>query len=99
MAQERARYSREFKANAVRMMEESGRSAVDIAADLGVAVEYLYRWRTAARRARGKPEKAFPGHGRPRDEELAALKKENQRLRLERDILKKALGLFTPTPK
>jgi transposase len=44
-------------------------------------------------------EQAFPGQGRPRDEELEALKRENARLRREQEILKKALGLFTPATK
>ena len=59
----------------------------------------MYRWRAANVRAQLKGERAFPGYGRPRDEEITALKRENERLRQEREILKKALGLFTPTSK
>lgn len=86
----------------MRLVEESGREATAVAKDLGIPVEYLYRtpskgrpWRTAKRGAQ-QGEQAFPGHGRPRHEELDALKRENARLRREQDILKKALGLFTP---
>lgn len=79
----------------MRLVEESGREATAVAKDLGIPVEYLYRWRTAKRGAQ-QGEQAFPGQGRPRHEELDALKRENARLRREQDILKKALGLFTP---
>ena len=95
---QRQKYTREFKDSAVRLVEESGREATAIARDLGIPVEYLYRWR-AAKRAVRPGEQAFPGQGRPRDEELDALKRENARLRREQEILKKALGLFTPTTK
>jgi transposase len=99
MKDKQKQYGAEFKEGAVRLWEESGREATAIAADLGIRVEYLYRWRRAKARASQSGEQAFPGQGRPRDEELAALKKENQILRQEREILKKALGLFTPTPR
>ena len=99
MTIERKQYTEEFKDNAVRMAEESGRSVPSIANDLGIRATQLYRWKAAKKGGQQRGEKAFPGQGRPRDEELTALKKENQRLRQEREILKKALGLFTPTPK
>jgi transposase len=99
MNKERRKFTKEYKEQAVRLLEESGREAREIARELAVAVEYLYRWRASVQKARVRGQKAFPGHGRSHDEELAALKKENERLRQEREILKKALGLFTPTPK
>jgi transposase len=99
MNKERRKFTKEFKEGAVRLLEESGREPGDIARELEVAVEYLYRWRTSVQKARARGQKAFPGQGRPHDEEIAALKKENERLRQEREILKKALGLFTPAPK
>ena len=99
MTIERKQYTEEYKNSAIRLVEESGRSVPAIAGDLGVKASLLYRWIAAKKRGQQRSEKAFPGQGRSRDEELAALKKENQRLRQEREILKKALGLFTPTPK
>ena len=99
MSTDRRKFTKEFKEQAVRLLEESGREAGDIARELDVKVDYLYRWRTSVNKARARMQRAFPGQGRPRDEELAALKKENERLRQEREILKKALGLFAPSPK
>jgi transposase len=99
MNKDRKKFTKEYKEQEVRLLEESGREAVEIARELSVPVEYLYRWRTSVQKARARGQKAFPGQGRAHDEELAALKKENERLRQEREILKKALGLFTPTPK
>ena len=95
---QRKQYTQAFKDSAVRLAEESGRGATSVARDLGIPVEYLYRWR-AAKRAVSAGEQAFPGHGRPRDEEVSALKRENSRLRRQQEILKKALGLFTPASK
>jgi transposase len=45
------------------------------------------------------PENPFPGNGNPRDPEMARLQKENARLKEENDILKKAMGIFTPRPR
>ena len=59
----------------------------------------MYGWRASNVREKLTGERPFPGYGRPRDEEITALKRENERLRQEREILKKALGLFTPTSK
>ena len=99
MSIERKQYTEEYKHNAIRLVEEGGRSVPSVAGDLGIKSSLLYRWIAAKKRSQQRGDKAFPGQGRPRDEELAALKEENQRLRQEREILKKALGLFTPTPK
>ncbi len=95
---QRKQYTQAFKDSAVRLVEESGRGATAVARDLGIAVEYLYRWR-AAKRGVSTGEQAFPGHGRSRDEEVSTLKRENARLRRQQEILKKALGLFTPASK
>jgi transposase-like protein len=52
-----------------------------IAADLGISEKILYRWMQASRETMGKGLPAFPGHGRPRDAELARLRKENKALK------------------
>jgi transposase-like protein len=57
-----------------------------VARDLGIGHSMLGRWR---REMAGDGGQSFPGKGHPRDEELACLRKENQRFRMERDILKK----------
>ena len=84
-------YSPEFKQEAVRLAEESGNKS-QVARDLDVPKSVLGRWR---RELQATGKKAFPGHGRPRDEEMAQLKKENRRLQQEVEILKKAVGIFT----
>ena len=88
----RRRFSREFKLEAVRLVER-GRRVSEVAADLGISRTVLQRWR---RQVDAGGERAFPGHGRvrPENEELVALRRELKRVREERDILKKALAFF-----
>jgi transposase len=92
----RKTYSREFKLEALRLLESCDKSAAQIARDLGMPEGSLYRWRNEFR-ARG--DQAFPGQGNlPADEEeLRKLVRENEVLRQERDILKKAIAIFTRT--
>lgn len=89
---DRKRYSREFKLEAVRRSFESGKPTTEVARELDISVYELYRWRDLVTKE-GKD--VFPGRGNkdPQDE-LAVLRKENRRLREERDILKKSLGFF-----
>jgi len=91
------RFSREFKFEAVRLVQQ-GRRASEVAAELGIAAEVLRRWK---RDFEAGGEKAFPGHGRPKpeNEELVALRREVSRLREERDILKKATAFFAAYDK
>lgn len=86
-------FSQEFKAEAVRLLEHSGRPAAELARELGVRRNQLYKWQE---RLRGEQAGAFPGRGRRRgvEQELAHLRRENARLRDERDILKKAAIYF-----
>ena len=81
---------------ALQLVESSGKSAAQIARDLGIPEGSLYRWRNEFS-ARG--DQAFPGQGNlPADqEELRKLRRENEILRQERDILKKAIAIFTRT--
>jgi transposase len=91
------RFSREFKQEAVRLIEESGKSVVEIAADLGVSDNSLYRWRQEFRR---DSEQAFPGKGRLKadDEYVRQLERELKIVKQERDILKKAVSIFCKGP-
>ena len=93
----KSRYSREFKFEAVRRVQE-GRRASEVAAELGINAEVLRRWKHDAETS---GEKAFPGHGRVKseNEELVALRREVKRLREERDILKKATAFFAAYEK
>ena len=93
MARTRRTYTPEFKAEAVRLVTEQGYSVAEAARSLGIHQTLLRSWKQALQ-AQG--DQAFPGHGKlsPFEEELRRLRTENQRLRQERDILKKATALF-----
>ena len=94
--QGRRRYSPEFKMEAVRMLQ-SGRKQSELARELGIHVTLLRQWAEQAEiRAGQPPEEVFPGNGKQtrQDEEIRQLKRENERLRQERDFLKKAAAYF-----
>ena len=87
-------YPKEFKLEAVRLMRESDRPASEIAIELGIRRNQLYKW---AEQLDDKGEAAFQGRGRPKKEDqsqVATLKQENERLREEVEILKKAAAYF-----
>jgi transposase len=89
----RRKFTPEFKSEAVRLSCQPGMTVVKAAGDLGIRVKMLYRWRQELAEA---PIEAFPGKGRRRasEQELERLRRENERLRLEREILKKATAFF-----
>ena len=93
MARRRRTYTPEFKAEAVKLVTEQGYSVAEAARSLGVHETLLRSWKQALE-AQG--EQAFPGLGNlpPFEEEMRRLRADNQRLRAERDILKKATALF-----
>lgn len=93
MARKRRTYTPEFKAEAVNLVTDQGYSVAEAARSLGIGETLLRSWKQA-RDTQG--DQAFPGHGKlpPFEEELRRLRAENQRLRAERDILKKATALF-----
>jgi transposase len=90
-------YTAEFKREAVRLLETSGKSGAQIAQELGISDGSLYTWR---KQLAEQGEVAFPvkGHQTPADEELRQLRAENERLKMERDILKKAIVIFSQPP-
>jgi transposase len=90
----RRTYTREFKIEAAKLSYNSDKSSEEIAQDLGVSQSSLNRWR---REYRADPDQAFPGNGqiKDRDAEVVQLKKELREARMERDILKKAVAIFT----
>jgi len=94
MSKEQRTFTREFKMEAVQLVQSSGKSQSQIARDLGIADSTLHHWR---KQLASQGEQAFPGSGHqtPQEEELRQLKRENERLRQERDILKKAIGIFS----
>jgi transposase len=93
----RRTYTREFKLQALRMLTDQGLSVAEVARRLGVGENCRRNWRQAAR---DQGEAAFPGQGNPSpaEDELRRLRAEVQRLRAERDLLKKAAAYFASPP-
>jgi transposase len=91
------RYNKEFKTEAVQLASEPGNTQSQIERDLGIGQGVISRWK---RELKGGGEYAFPGKGRlnPQDQKLRDLNREVQRLRRERDILKKAVAIFSEDP-
>jgi transposase len=87
-------YTKEFKAEAVALALKREKPINQIAQDLGISGKILYHWMQVSRETAGGGIKAFPGHGRPRDEELTRLRKEVKSLREANEILKKAAVIF-----
>ena len=90
----RRKFSREFKLAAVRMVTEGGHSLAQVARDLDIRPDMLRRWR---RQIEEDPEQSFPGVGqrKARDEEVWQLRRQLERVTMERDIPKKALGIVS----
>lgn len=95
MTDTRKVYTKEFKQKAVELSEIRGNMR-EIAYELGIRPELLYRWRSEFR---NKPNEAFSGHGNKQlteeQRKLAMLEKELAEVRMERDILKKAVRIFS----
>jgi transposase-like protein len=87
-------YTKEFKAEAVALAEKREKPVSQVAKDLGLNEGMLWRWVHEAQEAAGGAVRAFPGHGRPKDAELARLRKENKALKEANEILKKAAAIF-----
>jgi transposase len=89
-------FTREFKVEAVRLLEEGKKPAAELARELGIRRNQLYKWKEATDTHGGT---AFPGHGRrsasgPAAEEIVRLKSELAKLKEENEILKKAAAFF-----
>src|SRR5688500_12598174 len=91
-ATKRKQYSSEFKREAVRLVTEGGLSIAQVARDLGLNDNMVSRWKKEAEQ---NGQQAFPGQGHPQDEELSRLRREVEVLRQERDVLKKAISIFS----
>jgi transposase len=87
-------FTKEFKVEAVQLVQASKKPLAQIARDLGIADSTLHHW---CKLCSAQGEQAFPGSGHqtPQEEEIRHLKQENELLRQERDILKKAIGIFS----
>jgi transposase len=91
-------YDRQFKEEAIRLVTEGGRSVSDVAHGLGIHENLLRTWK---RKYKEDPSGSFPGKGhlKPEEEELKRLQKENANLKEDREILKKALAIFSKHPR
>lgn len=98
MGTKRRTYSKEFKAEALTLLRTSGKTMHAVEQELGLSHGLLKQWK---RRADQDGEQAFPGHGKLKadDAELRQLRRENDILRQERDILKKAMAIFSQGPQ
>ena len=96
----RRKYDSDFKRNAVLLSEDPGRTVSEVAENLGIASDLLYRWR---REYWAKESLAFPGHGREgltaQEQKIRELEKKLKDVEMERDILKKAMAIFSRAPK
>ena len=90
---ERRRFTREFKVEAVKLVRERGVAVVQAARDLNVHENVLRKW---VKEFGADAQHAFPGHGqmKPGQLEIERLRREVQKLKAERDILKKAAAYF-----
>jgi transposase len=93
MAKTRRTFTPEFKAQAVKLVTDQGKSLAEVARELDLGESMLRAWKQAHAAA---GDEAFPGKGKPsaQDEELRRLRAEVKRLTMERDILKKATAFF-----
>ena len=106
MTKLRRSFTDEFKREAVALLESSGRPLMQIAEELGIQPSMLRNWRKAARVPAGassRPDtQAMPpqaGSSGDQSAEIARLRREVERLRMERDILKKTVTIFSAPPK
>ena len=98
-ARERARYTEEYKQEALELWRNSGRSAAKVAAELGIRAPLLYRW---ARPKRGhnvsKNELSHECSVEELEAEIRRLRAENAKLLEQREVLKKSLGILSEAP-
>ena len=95
----RRQFTREFKVEAVELLLHGDKTGVEVARNLGIRVELLYRWKSEYL---NNTEHSFPGAGHladPEDERIRQLERELAGVKEERDILKKALAIFSKTPR
>ena len=95
MSYERKIYDAAFKKEVVEISYQRD-NIKELANDLGLRPELIYRWRSEYEKS---PDKSFPGHGKtklsPEEEKIKRLEKELRDAKMERDILKKAISIFS----
>lgn len=98
MAKVQKTYTVEFKREAVRLAQTSGKPIAQVARELGISDTSIHQWR---KELGAHGSEAFPGSGHQpaQEEEMRRLKRELEVVKQERDILKKALGIFSRGPQ
>lgn len=98
MSGKRRTFTSEFKREAVAMVVHQGLSFAEAARRLGIRDTLLHKWKLALE---SQGDQAFPGKGQQTavEAELTRLRRENEQLRMERDILKKATAFFAKESK
>src|SRR3954468_5152805 len=101
MGQERRHFTDEFKQEAIALLASSGRPLVQIAGELGISPSMLRNWRNRQEGQNAVPAKPASATLSVPDPaaEISRLRRENDRLRMERDILKKAVAIFSEPPR
>jgi transposase len=94
MSKPRRKFTEEYKAEVVALCQASDRSWRQVARDLGLAESVVARWVKKAQGNKAPAQAKAEGLSGAEREELLRLRKENQRLRMEREILKKATAFF-----
>ena len=91
-------YAREFKQEAVRLAQSSGKPIAQVARELGISDTSIHQWR---KELAEHGQEAFPGSGHQTklEEENRRLKRELERVQQERDILKKVVSIFSRESK
>ena len=94
-------YSESFRKEAVRLSNLPDKTATIVAEELGINVGQIYNWRNQFKRLSEKQFNTLDGvdYSKKESEELRSLKRENKRLRDERDFLKKATAYFSNQEK
>jgi transposase len=101
VAKKRRVFTKEFKEQAVHLTETSEKTVGVIAEDLGISENTLWRWK---KELRDTGAASFPGQGNRKpgtdlEEKLRKLEQELHTVKMERDILKKAVAIFSQPPK
>ncbi len=99
MTKMRKVYDKDFKLMILSLLESS-QKASKVSEEYGINVQMLYRWK---KESKNENRPAFTGNGNialtPEQKEIAQLKKELKDMEMERDILKKAVGIFSKTDR
>lgn len=96
--QEKKKYSKEFKLDSISLVKEQGYTRIEAARSLGVDRQLISRW---IKEEEKEGASSFRGQGKlsPEQLEIRRLKEENKRLKMEKEILKKAAAFFAQETK